>query len=104
MRVHLKGAFRPDAILVPQRAVQQGAKGSFVWIVDDQGRAEFRPIVEGAWLGDQWFVNEGLQGGETVVVDGAMKLRADTPVKIVASDDADATDSSDAKEDAAVDK
>ena len=38
VRVHLKGAYRPDAILVPQRAVQQGAKGSFAWLVD-QGKA-----------------------------------------------------------------
>ena len=82
VRVHLKGAYRPDAILVPQRAVQQGAKGSFAWLVE-QGKARFQPIVVGAWHEDQWFVDEGLQGGETVVVDGASKLQVDTPIKIV---------------------
>ncbi len=82
VRVHLKGAYRPDAILVPQRAVQQGAKGSFAWLVD-QGKARFQPIVVSAWHEDLWFVDEGLQGGETVVVDGASKLQVDTPVKIV---------------------
>jgi len=74
---------RPDAILVPQRAVQQGAKGSFVWIVDEEGKAEFKPITVGQWYEDEWFVDDGLEGGETVVVDGALKLRPGMPVKIV---------------------
>ena len=70
VRAHLKGAMRPNAILLPQRAVQQGAKGSFVWVVNDKGQAEFRPIKVGQWFGEQWFIDEGLQAGETVVVDG----------------------------------
>jgi membrane fusion protein (multidrug efflux system) len=82
VRVHLKGAIRPDAILVPQRAVQQGAKGSFVWVIDADQTVKFQPVTVGAWRGDQWFIDEGLQGGETVVVDGALKLRAGVTVKI----------------------
>ena len=83
VRARLKGAVRPNAILVPKRAVQQGAQGSFVWVVDAQGKAEFRPIKTGPWHEDQWFVDQGLQGDETVVVEGALKLRAGAPVKIV---------------------
>ena len=83
VRARLKGGVRPNAILLPQRAVQQGAKGSFVWIVDEKGQAQFRPIVVGPWYQDQWFAEQGLQGGETVVVDGAQKLRAGTAVTIV---------------------
>jgi membrane fusion protein (multidrug efflux system) len=83
VRAILKGASRPAAILVPQRAVQQGAKGSFVWVVKDDGTAEFRPVVVGPWHGDNWFIEDGLQAGETVVVDGALKLRAGAPVNIV---------------------
>ena len=83
VRAHLIGAMRPNAILLPQRAVQQGAKGSFVWVVDDKGQAEFRPVKVGQWYGDEWFIDEGLQEGETVVVDGALRLRAGAAVKIV---------------------
>lgn len=83
VRARLKGAERPNAILAPQRAVQQGAKGSFVWVVDDEGKAEFRPVVTGPWHGDDWFIDEGLAAGETIAVEGALKLRAGTPVKIV---------------------
>jgi membrane fusion protein (multidrug efflux system) len=82
VRVRLKGTERPDAILVPQRAVQQGAKGSFVWVVDAEGKAEFRPVVVGPWHGEEWFIDSGIKAGETVVVDGVLKLRAGVPVKI----------------------
>ena len=40
---------RPNAILVPQRAVQQGAKGHFVWVVDKDSKAEMRPVIVGDW-------------------------------------------------------
>jgi membrane fusion protein (multidrug efflux system) len=82
VRVRLIGALRPNAILVPQRAVQQGAGGSFVWVIDDEGKAEFRPVSIGNWFGDEWFIDRGLEDGETVVVDGALKLRAGAPVTI----------------------
>jgi membrane fusion protein (multidrug efflux system) len=72
----LQGAIRPHAILLPQRAVQQGAQGSFVWVVDESGISHFQPVEVGPWHGDKWFVNKGLKGGETVVVDGAQKVRA----------------------------
>lgn len=79
VRAKIKGAVRPDAILVPQRAVQQGAKGHFVWVVKD-GKAEFRPVKVGDWLGSDWFISEGLGKGEEVVVDGVLTLAPGAPV------------------------
>lgn len=79
VRVKVKGAVRPNAILVPQRAVQQGAKGHFVWVVKD-GKAEFRPVKVGDWLGSGWFISEGLGKGEEVVVDGVLTLAPGAPV------------------------
>ncbi len=76
VRTRLLGAVRPGAILLPQRAVQQGAQGSFVWIVGEDGKTRFQPVQVGAWLGDEWFINKGLEAGETVIVDGAIKVRA----------------------------
>jgi membrane fusion protein (multidrug efflux system) len=75
VRARLKGAVRPEAILVPQRAVQQGSRGHFVWVVDKDGKVEQRPVVVGDWLGDDWFIFEGLSSGEHVVVDGGLTLR-----------------------------
>lgn len=74
VRVRVKGATRPNAILLPQRAVLQGARGHFVWVVDKDGKAENRPVTVGDWSGDEWLVIEGLRAGEKVVVDGGLKL------------------------------
>ncbi len=75
VRARLKGAIRPKAILLPQRAVQQGAKGHFVWVVGKDSKVEQRPVVVGQWHGEEWFITEGLSGGEQVVVDGGLTLR-----------------------------
>jgi membrane fusion protein (multidrug efflux system) len=83
VRARLLGAVRPKAILLPKRAVLQGAKGSFVWIVGPQSKAELRPIELGDWYGDEWFVNEGLHSGDTVVVDGGIKVQAGATLKVV---------------------
>jgi membrane fusion protein, multidrug efflux system len=80
VRVRLKGATRPNAIAIPQRAVQQGANSHFVWVVNAAGKAEMRPVVVGEWYRDDWFITQGLTDGEQVVVDGALRLAADAPV------------------------
>ncbi len=81
VRTRLIGAVRPNAILVPQRAVQQGAKGHFVWVVNKQQQAELRPVVVGDWYRDSWFIAQGLASGDEVVVDGAIRLAPGVPVK-----------------------
>ena len=83
VHARLLGAVRPKAILLPKRAVLQGAKGSFVWVVGPQSKAEFRPIELGDWYGDEWFVNEGLHSGDTVVVDGGIKVQPGATLKVV---------------------
>ena len=81
IRIRLKGASRPNAVVIPQRAVQQGSKGHFVWVIDADGKAETRPVAVGDWYGDQWFINEGLKAGDQVVVDGGLRLRAGVVTK-----------------------
>ena len=82
VRVILRGAVRPDALLVPQRAVLEGPQGKFVYLVNEKGVVEARPVVAGAWSGDAWIITSGLEGGERVITDGVMKLGPGAPVKI----------------------
>jgi membrane fusion protein (multidrug efflux system) len=81
VRVRLKGAIRPNAVVIPQRAVQQGAKGHFVWVIDKDGHAELRPVTVGEWEGESWFISEGLDNGDQVVVDGGVRLTQGAAVK-----------------------
>ena len=86
----LKGAQRPDAVVVPQRAVQKSADGHVVWLVNDQGVAELRPVVAGDWVGEDWVIEQGLRGGETLVTDGLQRLAPGVPVTPVPALPADA--------------
>ncbi len=83
VRVRAHGAIRPNAILVPQRAVVQGAKSHFVWVIGKDGKAQQRVVDVGEWHGKDWFISQGLQPGEQVVVDGAIRLTQGAEVKIV---------------------
>lgn len=84
VRAYIKGTERPDAILVPKRAVQQGPTGSHVWVIDEQNKAQMHPVKLGPWRDDQWFIDEGLKTGDRVVVEGAARLRPDAMVTITA--------------------
>jgi len=64
VRAKVIGAVRPGAILVPRRAVLQGAKSHYVWVIDKNGKARERAVEVGDWLGDDWFINQGLATGE----------------------------------------
>lgn len=82
VRAKIEGATRPHAILVPQRAVQQSTKGQFVWVINKENKADFRPVTVGEWQGNNWFINEGLKSGEQIVVDGGVGLRPGDSVTI----------------------
>lgn len=84
VRVRLTGAIRPNAVVVPQRAVQQSAKGHFVWVINKDNQAELRPITVGDWKGEGWIISEGLTNGDRVVVDGGVRLTPGAAVKAAA--------------------
>lgn len=87
----LKGAKRPDALTVPQRAVQQTSNGQVVFVVDKEGKVGIRPVVAGVWVDKDWVIEKGLNAGEQVVTDGFMRLAPGMPVKIVTTPVSDAT-------------
>ena len=61
----LSGGTRPNAIVVPQLAVQQGSNGHLVYVVKADGVAELRPVVVGDYEGDKDIVVvDGLKGGD----------------------------------------
>jgi membrane fusion protein (multidrug efflux system) len=83
VRVRMHGVIRPDAVLVPQRAVLQGAQGFFVWILDAADKAQVRSVDVADWQGDNWFISKGLSAGDKVITDGIMRLAKGVPVKVV---------------------
>jgi membrane fusion protein (multidrug efflux system) len=82
VRARVFGATRPGAMQLPQRAVQQGAKGHYVWVIGNDGKARQRVVEVGDWIGDDWFISDGLKPGERVVVDGAGRVTPTAPLKV----------------------
>jgi membrane fusion protein (multidrug efflux system) len=82
VRIVLDGALRPDAIVLPQRAVLESPKGKFVYVVGADGKAEARPVEAGEWTSDGWIINSGLKAGERVITDGVMKIGPGAPVQV----------------------
>lgn len=80
VKVRFTGDTKTDAILIPQRAVLQGPKGPFVYVVGPDDRVEVRDIVAADWKGDQWLIDGGLKAGDRVVVNGLMKIGPGAPV------------------------
>jgi membrane fusion protein (multidrug efflux system) len=81
---YVRGAVRPNAIVVPQLAVQQGPNGHSVYVVNAQGVAELRPVIVGDYFGDKDIVvNSGLHGGDRVVVEGLLKVVPGQPVQVI---------------------
>jgi len=74
VRVVLKGAKRPNAITVPQRAVQEGPQGKIVYVIGKDNKAEPRPVTLGDWTGKEWIVLSGVAPGDKVITDGLMKV------------------------------
>jgi membrane fusion protein (multidrug efflux system) len=84
VRARVYGSSRPGAIRLPQRAVQQGSKGHYVWVIGSDGKAKQRVVDVGDWYGDDWFISQGLKTGERVVVDGAGRVTPTAPLKVAA--------------------
>ena len=82
VRVVLKGAQRPDAITVPQRAVMEGPQGKLVYVVGKENKAEPRPVVVGEWAGKDWVILSGVNAGDKVIVDGLVKVFPGAPVQV----------------------
>jgi membrane fusion protein, multidrug efflux system len=81
----VKGAMRPNAIVVPQLAVQQGSNGHLVYVVNASDVAEIRPVVVGDYYGSKDIVIQaGLSAGDRVVVEGVLKVVPGQPVRFAA--------------------
>lgn len=78
------GAVRPNAVVIPQLAVHQNAKGHSVLIANSENKVEVRPVEVGSYFNDkEIIVDQGLRAGDRVIVDGFARLAPGALVKPV---------------------
>ncbi len=80
-RVQVAAQQDANAIVVPQRAVQDLQGKNYVWIVDASGSAQQRDVHMGPRVGPDWQVQQGLNAGDVVIVDGVQHVKPGAAVR-----------------------
>ena len=81
-RVRLSGETVPNALLVPQRAVQQVLDKTFVLVVGDDGKSQARSVELGPKVGSYYIVTRGITESDNVIVEGLTKLQDGMDLKV----------------------
>jgi membrane fusion protein (multidrug efflux system) len=79
-KVRVETELRQNAILVPQRAIQQLQSEQTVFTVNASNIVEARAITTEERVGEDWIVQQGLKPGDRVIVEGQLKVRPGTRV------------------------
>jgi RND family efflux transporter MFP subunit len=83
VNVSMQLTVQPNAIVVPQTAIQTGQNGNYVYVVE-QGKAEVREVRVDRQMGDLAVLSTGLEGHELVIVKAPRDLRVGTKVSSAA--------------------
>lgn len=75
------GGTQENALLIPQRSVVELMYKKFVYVVGSDNKVSMKEITVGPIVGRMYMVESGLQGDETLVVEGTGKMRQGTVVK-----------------------
>src|ERR1700733_10395026 len=79
-RVRIKIGTAKDALLIPQRAVNEVQGEYQVVVLSGDNKAEFRSVEVGERSGGDWIITKGLELNERVMVEGFQRLRNGMPV------------------------
>jgi len=82
VRVTLRLSTRPNAVIVPNQAIQTGQNGTFVWVVKPNRSVEVRNVTASLRVDQDMVVDQGLEVGETVVTEGQLRLAPDSRVVV----------------------
>ena len=69
------------SLLVPQSAVQQDREGRFVLVVSKEGEVSQRRVLMGDRYGPEWVIKEGVEEGESVIIQGIEKVTPGVKVR-----------------------
>ena len=79
-RVRIQTSFKKSALLVPQSAVQELQGGYQVAVVGADNKVSIRPVRAGEKVGTLWVIDQGVNPGDRVVVEGVGKVKDGTAV------------------------
>jgi len=74
-RIRVLSEVKPNALLVPQRAVSELQGTNQVAIVGPDNKVHIQPVKMGRRVDHDWIVEEGLKAGDKIIVEGIQKAR-----------------------------
>jgi len=74
-----------NAAIIPVQALEYAGSKRFVYIVNEQGKAERSEVILGARIGDQVLIEKGVNVGDKIVVQGLVNMRDGVKVKDLAT-------------------
>jgi multidrug efflux system membrane fusion protein len=81
VRVQIGGGDERKEMLITDRAVGTDQSHKFVFVVDRQGKAEYREVTLGPVVDGLRVVRAGLKPGEKIVVSGLQRVKPGAPIK-----------------------
>lgn len=85
VRVNIERASVPQALLVPEQAIQRNMNGEpQVYVVNAKGGADVRSVELGQQYEQFYLINKGLKAGEKVVVEGIERIQPNQKLAISA--------------------
>jgi multidrug efflux system membrane fusion protein len=81
VRVQIGGGDERKEMLITDRAVGTDQSHKFVYVVDRQGKAEYREVTLGPVVDGLRVVRDGLKPGEKIVVSGLQRVKPGAPIK-----------------------
>jgi membrane fusion protein, multidrug efflux system len=83
VRVRVDGVALNDVVAIPRKAVMMSPQGAFVWVIDANDTANFRPVQMGRGADELVVITQGLGAGERYIVEGVMKVNQGVAVSAV---------------------
>jgi multidrug efflux system membrane fusion protein len=82
VNVRIVLTIEPEAIVVPEAAVQPGQDGSFVYLIDENSKVRVQPVKVSRQLGSEVVIATGLKAGDRVITEIPQALETGATVRL----------------------
>ncbi|OGA26097.1 MAG: hypothetical protein A3I02_06535 [Betaproteobacteria bacterium RIFCSPLOWO2_02_FULL_67_26] len=76
----------PDAVVVPEVAVQPGQDGSFVYLIDEDSKVRVQPVKVARQVGNEVVIAAGVRPGDPVITEIPQALQPGAAVRLAGSE------------------
>ena len=76
----------PEAVVVPEAAVQPGQDGSFVYLIDENSKVKVQPVKISRQMGNEVVIAEGIKGGDRVITEIPQALTPGATVQLAGAE------------------